>query len=131
MRRLVTGLLRSPLHRLLSGSVILLTIVGRKSGRSITFPVQYAASGSELVVFPGRFERKQWWRNLQGPATVEVLLAERHAPAPRAHSPPSRLHPIGRSSTTFARFPRPPAINASRGEAARRNPVPVLTITLA
>jgi hypothetical protein len=35
----VTGILNSPLHGLLSGSTMLVTCTGRKSGRAITVPV--------------------------------------------------------------------------------------------
>jgi len=38
----VIGLLRSPLHRLASGSLLLITYRGRRSGRRFTIPVIYA-----------------------------------------------------------------------------------------
>lgn len=70
----VAALLASPLHRLLSRSVVALRITGRRSGRSYIVPVQYAGGGLELVVFPAGFERKTWWRNFREPAGVRVLL---------------------------------------------------------
>jgi hypothetical protein len=65
----VRALLRSPAHRLLSGSLLLLTVTGRRSGRTFTFPVMYAADGDDLLVFVGDHEHKRWWRNLEGRAT--------------------------------------------------------------
>lgn len=62
---------RLGLHRRLVG----LRIRGRRSGRVLTFPVQYAVSGDDLVVAPGHADHKTWWRNLRPPGTqVEVLL---------------------------------------------------------
>jgi deazaflavin-dependent oxidoreductase (nitroreductase family) len=74
---LVIGLLRSPLHRLASGSLLLITYRGRRSGRRFTIPVMYAERGGTLTVFVGRSEGKQWWRNLRGGAEVEVRLRGR------------------------------------------------------
>ena len=67
-------LLRSPLHGLASGSLLLLSYRGRRSGRRFTVPVMYAQTAGDLVVFVGHPERKSWWRNLRGGAQVEVRL---------------------------------------------------------
>jgi len=72
---LVAAVLRSPAHRLLSGSTLILTVHGRRTGLARTLPVQYAREGSQLVLLPGNPERKRWWRNLVGGAPVTVLLA--------------------------------------------------------
>jgi len=61
--RIVAGLLLSPFHRVLSGSVVLLRFRGRRSGGTITLPVQYACDAQQLVVLVGDAERKTWWRN--------------------------------------------------------------------
>ena len=73
--RLVAALLRSPLHRLLSGSLMLLTVPGRRSGEPHTFPVQYARAGDVVYVYPAQHERKAWWRNLLEPAPVRLRIA--------------------------------------------------------
>lgn len=67
-------LLRSPLHGLASRGLVLLTVTGRRSGRSFTFPVQYARDGGTLVVVPGHPSTKTWWRNLLQPARVRLWL---------------------------------------------------------
>jgi hypothetical protein len=70
----VIGLLRSPLHRLLSGSLLLVSFRGRRSGRRFTIPVMYAERGGTLTVFVGDPARKTWWRNVGSGAEVEVGL---------------------------------------------------------
>ena len=72
--RLVTALLRSPLHPLVSGRLALITVTGRVSGRAITLPVMYERTGDVLeipVMWP---ERKRWWRNLREQADVRLRL---------------------------------------------------------
>jgi hypothetical protein len=73
----VIGLLRSPLHRLADGSLLLITFRGRRSGRRFTIPVMYAERDGRLTIFVGHAERKRWWRNLRGGAEVEVRLRGR------------------------------------------------------
>ncbi len=70
---LVAALLRSRLHRTLSGSLILISYRGRKSGREFTVPVAYAEDGEGLTVFVGHSEAKSWWRSMPG-ANVRVRL---------------------------------------------------------
>jgi deazaflavin-dependent oxidoreductase (nitroreductase family) len=69
---LVTWLLRSPLHRLMSGSTVLITVTGRKTGRPYTLPISYHQSGHTLTLLTRR--GKTWWRNLQGGAPVRLWL---------------------------------------------------------
>ena len=72
---LVSWLLRSPLHGLVSKNVMLVTVTGRKSGKSITTPANYQRDGDALWVISWR-DRK-WWRNLRGGADIRVLLRGR------------------------------------------------------
>ena len=72
---LVRGVLRSPAHRLLSGHLALLTVTGRRSGRSYTFPVGYHRDGDRVTIGVDWPERKRWWRNLREPAPVEIWVA--------------------------------------------------------
>jgi hypothetical protein len=72
----VRGLLRSPAHGLVSGHLALLTVTGRRSGRTFTFPVAYRVDGDHRVTLNVDWpERKLWWRNLLGGARVELRLA--------------------------------------------------------
>jgi hypothetical protein len=72
---LVLAILRSRLHRPLSGMALELRYTGRRSGRTYTLPVQYARAGDRLVLWPQDAERKRWWRNFREPQEVELLLA--------------------------------------------------------
>jgi hypothetical protein len=68
-------LLRSPLHRTVSGGLALITVTGRRSGREFTFPVGYRQDGDVVRIGVGWPEQKQWWRNLRGAgAPVRVRL---------------------------------------------------------
>ncbi len=71
---LVALVLRSPVHGLFGGSLLLLTLRGRRTGREHTFPVLYAAAGDVLYVMPGRPHLKRGWRNLVGGAPVRVRM---------------------------------------------------------
>jgi deazaflavin-dependent oxidoreductase (nitroreductase family) len=72
MNSVVRSILESPLHGLLSGSLMLVTYTGRVSDRTFTIPVMYARHGGDLLVYVGGHERKTWWRNLRGGAPVHV-----------------------------------------------------------
>ena len=65
-------LLKSPLHGMISKGVMLVSVTGRKSGRTISTPTNYLRDGNTLWVISWR-DRK-WWRNLRGGANVRVLL---------------------------------------------------------
>ena len=69
------GVLRSPAHGLLSSRLALLTVTGRRSGRTFTFPVGYRKDGDRVTIGVASPERKRWWRNLVDAAPVEIRLA--------------------------------------------------------
>jgi hypothetical protein len=71
----VRALLRSPAHGLVSSHLALLTVTGRKSGRTYTIPVGYERHGDVVSIHIDWPERKRWWRNLREPAPVELRLA--------------------------------------------------------
>jgi deazaflavin-dependent oxidoreductase (nitroreductase family) len=68
----VLWLLRSPLHRVMSSSTMLLTFTGRKSGRTYTTPVNYVRYGEDLLVVGSK--EHSWWKNLRGGAPVIVRV---------------------------------------------------------
>ncbi|HEX9122652.1 MAG TPA: nitroreductase/quinone reductase family protein [Actinomycetota bacterium] len=69
--------LRSRMHRLASGSLMLITLHGRRTGRAYTIPVQYAEDGGQVIVYPGRPGRKVWWKNLEGGVPVTFRIRGR------------------------------------------------------
>jgi len=68
-------ILRSPLHALVSGSTMLVTVTGRRSGQTYTTPVNYVREGDTVTVFSWR--DRTWWRNLRGGAPVTLRLRGR------------------------------------------------------
>ena len=76
--RAVALLLRSPLRRLLSAQLALITVTGRRSGREYTFPVGYRRQGDRVTIPVGWPSRKQWWRNLRGGAPVRLQIGAEH-----------------------------------------------------
>jgi hypothetical protein len=95
--QVVRLLLLSPLHRLVSGRLALITVTGRKSGRRFTFPVAYRQEGGVVKVHVVWPERKLWWRNLRGagaPVTLRLRGATRggHAEAREDQSGETWVH---------------------------------------
>ena len=70
--RPMSWILRSPLHKVLSKSTLLITLSGRKSGKLYTLPVNYVREGDILWITSQR--QRTWWRNLQGGAPVTLVL---------------------------------------------------------
>ena len=68
-------ILRSPLHALVSGSTMLVTVTGRRSGQTYTTPVNYVREGDTVTVFS--WCDRTWWRNLRGGAPVTLRLRGR------------------------------------------------------
>jgi hypothetical protein len=70
----VKTVLRSPLHSLVSDSLLLLTFRGRRSGETYTIPVGYWVRDGRLVVST----HSPWWHNFEGDQPVRLrLLGER------------------------------------------------------
>ena len=65
-------LLRSPLHWIVSHQYMLITVVGRKSGRFYTTPVQYKRIDDTLYIITSL--GYTWWKNLRSRAAVDVVL---------------------------------------------------------
>lgn len=68
--RAMTGLLRSPFHRIASRSVMIITLTGRKSGKIYTTPISYIRDDNLVTGFTGA----KWSRNLAGgvPVTLHI-----------------------------------------------------------
>jgi F420H(2)-dependent quinone reductase len=67
---LAKSILRSPLHGVMSHSLMLITFTGRRSGKHYTTPISYAQQGQTLLLGVGG----PWWKNLRGGAPVQVRL---------------------------------------------------------
>ena len=77
--QVMSWILRSPLHGLISGSIMLIRLTGRKSGQIYTTPVNYLNIDGALYTTSQR--QRKWWRNLRGGAAVTLRLRGQDQPA--------------------------------------------------
>lgn len=63
-------LLRSPVHGIISKTVLLISFTGRKSGKSYTTPADYSQYGDKVYIF----SHAKWWKNLRGGAPVTLRI---------------------------------------------------------
>ena len=76
VNRVMRVLLRSPLHRIFSGSVMVVHYRGRKTGLPRRTPVRYLPRGdAEVIALTGR--ETGWWPNFLEPTAVRLRLAGR------------------------------------------------------
>ena len=73
LNRFPAMLLRSPLHGLMSGGVLLITFRGRKSGRRYSTPANYIREGNSILITTD----SPWWKNLVGGAPVSLRIRGR------------------------------------------------------
>ncbi len=71
----IQAILRSRLHGLLSGSLVLLSYEGHRTGHEHALPVQYAREGKSLYISVGDAVHKTWWRSMRGGCGVRLWLA--------------------------------------------------------
>ncbi len=69
---IMAGLLRSPLHGLISKNFMLVTVTGKKTGKAYTTPVNYSREGNMLTIVSQR--NRTWWRNLRGGRPLTIHL---------------------------------------------------------
>ena len=65
--------LHSPVHAMVSKTVLLITFTGRKSGKTYTTPVDYSQDGDQVTIFT----HSDWWKNLRGGAPVTLRIRGR------------------------------------------------------
>src|SRR3990172_6154709 len=63
-------LLRSPVHGMISKTIMQITFTGRKSGKKYTTPVSYSQYDDQVYVFT----HAAWWKNLRGGAAVTLHI---------------------------------------------------------
>lgn len=71
---LVSAILGSRLHWLLSPGLMLVTVTGRRTGRRYTIPVGYHQMSDAVVVMVAEAATKVWWRNYRRPGPIELRL---------------------------------------------------------
>ena len=70
----VSAVLRTPFHWLLSPGLMLITVTGRRSGCRYTIPVSYYELDDAIVILVAEAHSKKWWRNYRRPGSVELLV---------------------------------------------------------
>jgi hypothetical protein len=69
----VRTLVNSPLHPLLGKSFSVITVTGRKTGRSITTPINTVCiEGTQMVI---SLRSRTWWRNLRDGRVAQLRQA--------------------------------------------------------
>jgi deazaflavin-dependent oxidoreductase (nitroreductase family) len=101
-------LLRSPLHGLGSGSFMLVTFSGRRSGRVYTIPVNYVRDGDVLLVVS--YRHRTWWRNLRRGAPVTVRVKGEDLTCVGEASPTTTRPSLPVYRLTCTRYPITPGI---------------------
>lgn len=73
VNRTMKLVLRSPVHGVVSKTVLLITFTGRKSGKTYITPVSYSQDGDQVSIFT----HANWWKNLRGGAQVRLCMQGR------------------------------------------------------
>ncbi len=80
----MAAIIRSPFHRLMSNSLMLLSFRGRKSFKRYSIPVGYQQRENRLYIF----SHAGWWRNLDGQRVMVRLRGKDvHGVATRLEGP--------------------------------------------
>lgn len=70
LNRFMIGLLRSPLHGLMSSNVLIISFTGHKTGKPYATPITYLREGNTFTAFT----ESRWWKNFQTPAPVSLWV---------------------------------------------------------
>lgn len=65
-------LLQSPLHFFVSKRIMLISVIGRKSGKVYTTPVEYGLENDTAYVITG--QNYAWWKNLRGGGQAKLVV---------------------------------------------------------
>jgi hypothetical protein len=76
---MVRGLLESRFHAVSSGTLLVLTYRGRRSGRTFSIPLRYAElPDGRLVALAVGPAQKLWWRSFRTPREAVLTLRGEH-----------------------------------------------------
>ena len=76
---IMSWMIRSPLHFMVSKNMMLMTYTGRKSGKAYTTPLNYLAMDDAF--YTTSYRDRVWWPNLRGGADVTLHLRGEEVPA--------------------------------------------------
>ena len=74
-------------------NLVMISYVGRRSGKTFTTPVNYRRVGDEVVIRVGLPGAKNWWRKLPGRRRPDYAAAQRHRPNWACRRDPRRSGP--------------------------------------
>ena len=113
INRVMRPLLHSPLHRLVSGNIMVMYFRGRRTGRRRWTPVRYLRDGANRVfALTGR--ENGWWPNFLEPATVVLQLAGRRVAATARAVPDDAERKTAALKKMLGRFPADAAYHGIR-----------------
>ena len=67
-----------------------ITVTGRSSGRSLTYPVWFALDGDKLYLIPVKGSDTDWYKNLRKTPTIRLEARGRRSPRTPDFSPMMR-----------------------------------------
>ena len=101
----VSAVLRSPFHGVLSFGLMLITVTGRRTGRVYTIPVGYQREGDVITILVSEAPTKQWWRNFHDPAPVRLRVRGKDLEGMAEVVPPDSAEFRLQSERTLRRLP--------------------------
>jgi len=101
----VSAILRSRLHWLLSRGLMLITVTGRKTGRVYTIPVGYHEMDDAIVILAKEPQRKMWWRNYLEAGPIGLRLRGRELQGTAEVVPPASAEFRRRAEASLRRAP--------------------------
>ena len=104
INRVMKLLLTSPLHGVMSASVMTIHFTGRKTGRSRSTPVRYLREGGRTVICLTS-RQTAWWQNFLAPTAVELQLAGRRVAATAQSLPDDAIRKEAALRRTLDQFP--------------------------
>jgi hypothetical protein len=105
MNPLVKLLMNSPLHWVLSSSLMLIRFKGRKSGKEFVTPVGYRRSDDCLIILLTETHNRQWWRNYRQPWPMDVKYKGRWRSGEALWIEPGSEEYVDRIERIFKRAP--------------------------
>ena len=70
--KIMLGILRSPIHSMISNGIMILGFKGAKSGKTFSTPVNYMEIDSKIYVMSDR--TRIWWKNIKTNPEVEMYI---------------------------------------------------------
>ncbi len=55
-----------------NANIIEITVTGRSSGRSLTYPIWFALDGDKLYLIPVKGSETEWYKNLRKTSTIQL-----------------------------------------------------------